>query len=97
VQEVVNVVKNSGGVIVGVGLLVDRSGGKAEFGVPKEDVQALLHLTVPTYKPEECPMCKQEIPMTERGSHHIKYILGDVCMDLYLRFFHFLMPGLSVL
>ncbi|MCI1822554.1 MAG: orotate phosphoribosyltransferase [Megasphaera sp.] len=72
VQEVVNVVKNSGGVIVGVGLLVDRSGGKAEFGVPKEDVQALLHLTVPTYKPEECPMCKQEIPMTERGSHHIK-------------------------
>ena len=72
VQEVVNVVKKAGGVIVGVGLLVDRSGGKAEFGVPKDKVQALLHLTVPTYKPEECPLCKQGIPMTERGSHHLK-------------------------
>ena len=71
-EEVVNVVKKAGGVIVGVGLLVDRSGGKAEFGVPKDKVQALLHLTVPTYKPEECPLCKQGIPMTERGSHHLK-------------------------
>ena len=59
VQEVVNVVKKA-------------SGGKAEFGVPKDKVQALLHLTVPTYKPEECPLCKQGIPMTERGSHHLK-------------------------
>lgn len=72
VQEVVNVVKHSGGVIVGVGLLVDRSGGTADFGVPQEDVQALLHLTVPTYKPEECPLCHQGVAMTERGSHHLK-------------------------
>jgi orotate phosphoribosyltransferase len=72
VQEVVNVVKQSGGNIVGVGLLVDRSGGKAEFGVPKEKVQALLHLTVPTYQPDDCPLCKQGVPMTERGSHHLK-------------------------
>lgn len=72
VQEVVDVVKKAGGIIVGVGLLVDRSGGKAEFGVPKETVQALLHLTVPTYQPEDCPLCKENIPMTERGSHHLK-------------------------
>ena len=67
VQEVVNVVKKAG-----VGLLVDRSGGKAEFGVPKEKVQALLHLTVPTYQPDNCPLCKEGVPMTERGSHHLK-------------------------
>ena len=72
VKEVVDVVKKSGGIIVGVGLLVDRSGGTADFGVPKEDVQALLHLTVPTYKPDECPLCQQQVPMTERGSHHLK-------------------------
>lgn len=58
--------------IVGVGLLVNRSGGKAEFGVPKEKVQALLNLEVPTYKPEECPLCKDGVAMTERGSKHIK-------------------------
>ena len=72
VQEVVNVVNQSGGEIVGVGLLVNRSGGKAEFGVPKEKVQALLNLEVPTYKPEECPLCKEGVAMTERGSKHIK-------------------------
>lgn len=72
VQEVVNVVNQSGGEIVGVGLLVNRSGGKAEFGVPHEKVQALLNLEVPTYKPEECPLCKDGVTMTERGSKHIK-------------------------
>lgn len=72
VREVVDVVKKAGGVIVGVGLLVDRSGGKAEFGVPAEDVQALLHLSVPTYSPDDCPLCRDHVPMTERGSHHLK-------------------------
>ena len=46
---------------LGVGLLVNRSGGKAEFGVPHEKVQALLNLEVPTYKPEECPLCKDDV------------------------------------
>ncbi len=72
VQEVVDVVKAAGGVIAGVGLLVDRSGGKAEFGVPGEDVQALLHLTVPTYRADSCPLCKKGVPVTERGSHHLQ-------------------------
>ena len=72
VQEVVNVVNQSGGEIVGVGLLVNRSGGKAEFGVPQEKVQALLNLEVPTYTQEDCPLCKDGVAMTERGSKHIK-------------------------
>ena len=72
VREVVDVVKASQGEIVGVGLLVNRSGGKADFGIPNEKVQALLNLTVPTYQPDDCPLCKNHVPMTERGSKHIK-------------------------
>ena len=72
VKEVVDVVNKMGGDIVGIGLFVDRSGGKADFGVPKEKVHPLLHLAVPTYQAEECPLCKQGIPITERGSHHLK-------------------------
>lgn len=72
VKEVVEVAKAAGAVVVGVGLLVDRSGGKADFGVPSEQVHPLLHLDVPTYAPEECPLCKEGVPMTERGSKHIK-------------------------
>jgi orotate phosphoribosyltransferase len=65
VREVMDVVREHGGQVVGVGLLVDRSGGKVDFGVRTE---ALLHLQVPTYKPEDCPLCKSGVPLTKRGS-----------------------------
>ncbi len=72
VREVVEVVKAAGAEPVGVGLLVDRSGGTADFGIAAEKVEALLHLDVTTYKPDECPLCRDKIPMTERGSKHLK-------------------------
>jgi orotate phosphoribosyltransferase len=50
VREVMDVVRAHGGNVVGVGLLVDRSGGKVDFGVRTE---ALLHLSVPTYEKNE--------------------------------------------
>lgn len=69
VQEVVGVVKEHGGIPVGIGMLVDRSGGKADFGeVP---YKALLSLTVTTYEPDSCPLCKEGLPMTKRGSRKL--------------------------
>ena len=66
IKAVIEVVKAHGGIPVAVSMLVDRSGGKADFGdVP---CTALLHMNVETYKPEECPMCKQGLAMTKRGS-----------------------------
>ncbi len=66
VREVIDVVKEFGGVPVAVAMLVDRSGGKATF----EDVPnfALLHMDVETYEPENCPLCAKGIPLTKRGS-----------------------------
>lgn len=65
IREVIDVVKEHGGIPVAVSMLVDRSGGKATFGdVPST---ALLRMDVQTYKPEECPLCKAGIPMTKRG------------------------------
>jgi orotate phosphoribosyltransferase len=64
VHEVIDVVKELGGELVAVGLLVDRSQGKASFGVRTE---ALLHLDLPVYKPEECPLCAQRMALTKRG------------------------------
>ncbi|NCD08714.1 MAG: orotate phosphoribosyltransferase [Negativicutes bacterium] len=64
VVEVLDVVKEHGGVPVGVGLLVDRSGGKVDFGLRTE---ALLHLNVETFKAENCPLCAKEVPFTKRG------------------------------
>ncbi len=69
VREVVDAVKARGGAVVGIGMLVDRSGGRASFGeIPHE---ALLRLDVTTYEPENCPLCRDGIPMTERGSRNV--------------------------
>lgn len=65
IKEVIDVVRQFGGIPVAVSMLVDRSGGKVNFGdVP---YTALLHLDVETYRPEECPLCKAGVPITKRG------------------------------
>ena len=64
-KEVIEVVKAAGAVPVAVSMLVDRSGGKADFGdVPST---ALLTMDVETYAPETCPLCAKGVPMTKRG------------------------------
>ena len=66
IKEVIDVVKSYGAIPVAVSMLVDRSGGKADFGdVP---ATALLKMNVETYKPEDCPLCKNNVPITKRGS-----------------------------
>ena len=66
IKEVIDVVKSYGAIPVAVSMLVDRSGGKADFGdVP---ATALLKMNVETYKPENCPLCKNNVPITKRGS-----------------------------
>jgi orotate phosphoribosyltransferase len=65
VLEVIDVVKAWGGVVAGVAMLVDRSGGKVDFGFP---AKALLTLNIKTHAPDECPLCKQGVPLTKRGS-----------------------------
>ncbi len=56
VVEVMDVVKAAGAEVVGVGVLVDRSGGKVDFGVRKE---AVLTMEIESWEAEECPMCKE--------------------------------------
>ncbi len=64
-KEVIEVIRPLGAEIAGVASLVDRSGGKVDFGVPKF---SLLTLEVKNYKPEECPLCKQGVPLVKPGS-----------------------------
>lgn len=68
VAEVISVVRESQGELVGVGLLVDRSADGADFGVPTE---SLLRLSVAAYPPEACPLCRKGVPLTVRGSRHL--------------------------
>ena len=64
-RETMTAVEQAGGRVVGVGSLIDRSGGAVDFRLPKA---SLVNLTVQNYKPEECPLCKSGIPAVKPGS-----------------------------
>lgn len=67
VREVLDCVRAAGGNVIGVGLLVDRSEKGMDFGVKTE---ALLRAPVTAYRPGECPLCKEGVALTARGSRH---------------------------
>lgn len=68
-KETIEVVKNAGGVVIAAASLIDRSGGKADIGVP---YRSLVTLTVPAYVPEACPMCKGGSTPIKPGSRGLK-------------------------
>jgi orotate phosphoribosyltransferase len=68
-RETIEVVKAAGGVVVAAGSLVDRSGGKADIGVP---YRSLVTLDVPTFSPASCPMCKAGSTPVKPGSRGLK-------------------------
>ena len=64
-KETMEVVVQAGGVVVAAGSLIDRSGGKVDLGKPRV---ALAVLYVPTFAPEECPLCKAGSQAVKPGS-----------------------------
>ncbi len=68
VKEVVDLVEKHKGKIVGIGLLLDRSGGKIEFG---HRFEALASVTAKTFDPSDCPLCRQDLPLVKPGSRKL--------------------------
>lgn len=64
-QEVVELARREGAVVVGAGSIVDRSSSPVDFGVP---FRPLIKMEVKTYPPAECPLCQKGIPLTKPGS-----------------------------
>src|SRR5882762_11170702 len=64
-REVVECVRASGGTVVGVGSLIDRSGGAAAFDVKRA---ALATVSATTWPPESCPLCKTGSQAIKPGS-----------------------------
>jgi len=66
VKEVMNVVDKFGAKVVGVGVLVDRSNGRVDFGVKQE---AVLHMDIEAWKAADCPLCAiGKRPLVKPGS-----------------------------
>jgi len=64
IGEVMAAVTKQGGIVVGIGVLVDRSEQKLEFGVP---LFSCHRAVTPTYSPSDCPLCAARIPLVKPG------------------------------
>ena len=64
-REAIAAVEAAGGTVVGAAALVDRSGGKADLGVP---FTALIRIDVPTYAADALPPELAAIPAIKPGS-----------------------------
>jgi orotate phosphoribosyltransferase len=63
-------IANAGGVVIGIGVLADRTAGRAASDVP---FFACLTVDFPSYAPDACPLCASGIPVAApRGSSKIK-------------------------
>jgi len=54
--------------VVGVGLIVDRSNGKVNFGYPQFSA---LKVDAISFTPDGCQLCKQGIPLVKPGSRKV--------------------------
>jgi len=65
VRETIDAVRASGATVVGAAVLVDRSGGAVDLGVP---LYALWSLDIPSYPASACPLCARGEPLAKPGT-----------------------------
>ena len=64
-QETMDIVRAHGGNVVGLAMVVDRSNGQTQLGVPQF---SLIALQVETFDPNNLPADLQKIPAVKPGS-----------------------------
>jgi orotate phosphoribosyltransferase len=65
VQETLDIARQRGGVVVAVAVLVDRSGGAVDFGVP---LHSLIQIEIETFPPDRLPSDLAALPPVKPGS-----------------------------
>ncbi len=63
-RQVVDAVRKLQGNVIGVGILVDRSENRLDFGAP---FFACLRSQTIAYPADKCPLCAQNIPLVKPG------------------------------
>lgn len=66
--ECIAALENLGANVVAAASIIDRSNGTADVGVPRV---SLVSLDVPSYKPDDCPLCVAGIEIEKPGSRAV--------------------------
>lgn len=63
IKETVEAIKDFEAEIIAVGCIVDRTKGLTNY-----NIKSLMQIDPTTYEPDNCPLCKQGIPVVKPGS-----------------------------
>ena len=64
-KELARLIREACGNVIGTASIIDRSGGKTDFEVKFE---TLMTLNIETFEERDCPLCKENVPITKPGS-----------------------------
>ena len=64
-RETISAVDKLKGIVIGIGVLVDRSEKNLEFNLP---FFSCLRAPTTAYSPQECPLCAAHIPLVKPGA-----------------------------
>jgi orotate phosphoribosyltransferase len=65
VRELKDLVLSCGGEVAGISSIVNRGNINEIDGIP---VKSLVYISLSTYPPDDCPLCKAGIPIVKPGS-----------------------------
>jgi len=65
--ETAEVIKAFGGEVIGIACIVDRGSSQLEY-----PLYSSVRLEIESFEPEECPLCRQNIPYVKPGSRGMK-------------------------
>lgn len=66
ILEIIDLIKENKAIAAGLCALINRSQGLEKIGAL--DITCLMCMDIPTYKKEDCPLCKDKIPVLKPGS-----------------------------
>lgn len=70
VRHVMTAVTEQGGIVTGIGVMVNRSEKELEFGAPFFSCHRAV---TQTYPPEDCPLCTAKIPLVKPGGRQFPH------------------------
>ena len=68
-REVQNLMEDMGGIVMGVACIADRRPKDLDFGL---SVYSAIQLDINIYSPEQCPLCRANLPLIKPGSRQFK-------------------------
>lgn len=71
IQQVFQTIEKAGGKVSAALVLVDRSKGRVQLGAPMFPLLTVTDLI--EYQPDQCPFCKQGIPLVAPGGRKVDH------------------------